>query len=205
MPETRPTVPDIQAQYAAQVAADLERNIKEQERIATEAAALEEQLSILRRDHAVLASVQQALGSKAPAGPTPKDAVTGNGGRAKAPAARATRTKPAVPRQKKPAADKPKSSEPKAQSSDQKEPEQPAKTTLVTLVREHLDKQTEPRSSAEITTGLLQAHPDRTIKATVVRTTVEGLVAKGHAHRSKQGSSVFYSAAPATPAQSADA
>ncbi|MFI1487980.1 hypothetical protein [Streptomyces sp. NPDC020747] len=49
-----------------------------------------------------------------------------------------------------------------------------------------------PASSA-----LPQAHPDRTIKTTVVRTTVEGLVARSHAHRTKQGSSVFYTATTA--------
>ncbi|MFC4464651.1 hypothetical protein ACFPH6_08790 [Streptomyces xiangluensis] len=34
----------------------------------------------------------------------------------------------------------------------------------------------------------------------VVRTTVEGLVAKGHAHRTKQGSSVYYTASETAPA-----
>jgi len=53
-----------------------------------------------------------------------------------------------------------------------------------------LGVQTDLSSSA-----LTQAHPDRTIKTTVVRTTVEGLVARSHAHRTKQGSSVFYTAA----------
>ncbi|GAA2644227.1 hypothetical protein [Streptomyces vastus] len=33
-----------------------------------------------------------------------------------------------------------------------------------------------------------------------MRTTVEGLVAKGHVHRTKQGASVFYTAAPTKPA-----
>jgi len=50
----------------------------------------------------------------------------------------------------------------------------------------------------QITTALTQAHPDRTIKTTVVRTTLENLVAKSRVHRTKQGSSVFYTAA-ATP------
>ncbi|MGI5041680.1 hypothetical protein ACM9HB_35195, partial [Streptomyces sp. JAC128] len=53
-------------------------------------------------------------------------------------------------------------------------------------------------------TALGQAHPDRNIKTTVVRTTVEGLVAKSHAQRTKQGSSVYYTTTntpePATPA-----
>jgi hypothetical protein len=36
------------------------------------------------------------------------------------------------------------------------------------------------------------------VKTTVVRTTLEGLVAKSHAHRTKQGSSVFYTTVAAS-------
>ncbi|MFD9204225.1 BlaI/MecI/CopY family transcriptional regulator, partial [Streptomyces anthocyanicus] len=75
-----------------------------------------------------------------------------------------------------------------------------AKPTLVELIREHLGRQSEPRSSAEVATALAQAHPEREIKPKVVRTTVEGLVAKGQVQRSKQGSSVFYTTSKAAPA-----
>jgi hypothetical protein len=73
--------------------------------------------------------------------------------------------------------------------------------TLVTLVREYLAQQSEPLSAAEITAALTRTHPERTVRPTVVRTTAEGLVAKGQAHRSKQGTSVFYTAvgAPSVP------
>ncbi|MEU6098600.1 hypothetical protein [Streptomyces sp. NPDC047079] len=47
---------------------------------------------------------------------------------------------------------------------------------------------------AEVATALGQAHPERGIKTTVVRTTLEGLVAKNQAKRTKQGASVFYTA-----------
>ncbi|GAA5206769.1 hypothetical protein [Streptomyces thinghirensis] len=66
--------------------------------------------------------------------------------------------------------------------------------TLVELVRNHLVEQNEPRSAAEVTTALGQANSGRTIKTTVVRTTLEGLVAKNQAQRSKQGTSVYYTA-----------
>ncbi|MER6923997.1 hypothetical protein ABT314_34445, partial [Streptomyces spiralis] len=52
----------LTSQYAAQVAGDLENNLKEQERISEEIAALQEQLAALQQDHAVLVNVQQALG-----------------------------------------------------------------------------------------------------------------------------------------------
>ncbi|MFF4749312.1 hypothetical protein ACWD5R_34375 [Streptomyces sp. NPDC002514] len=67
--------------------------------------------------------------------------------------------------------------------------------TLVELVRRHLTAQNEPRSAAEVTSALATAHPERGIKPTVVRTTLEGLVAKNAAQRTKQGSSVYYTAA----------
>ncbi|MFD8392991.1 BlaI/MecI/CopY family transcriptional regulator [Streptomyces sp. NPDC059680] len=76
---------------------------------------------------------------------------------------------------------------------------------MVELIRSHLTEQSEPRSAAEVASTLSQAHPERGIKTTVVRTTLEGLVAKNQAQRTKQGSSVFYTAPgsteqPATPA-----
>ncbi|MFF5595458.1 hypothetical protein ACFY7K_27385 [Streptomyces althioticus] len=79
---------------------------------------------------------------------------------------------------------------------------------LVDLVRRHLDEQKEPRSAAEVATALGQAHPGRTVKVTVVRSTLEGLVARNQAQRSKQGTSVFYTAPDAStpaPERTADA
>ncbi|WP_431040290.1 hypothetical protein [Streptomyces sp. P9-1] len=79
---------------------------------------------------------------------------------------------------------------------------------LVDLVRRHLDEQKEPRSAAEVATALGQAHPGRTVKVTVVRSTLEGLVARNQAQRSKQGTSVFYTAPDAStpaPERAADA
>ncbi|MER7490789.1 hypothetical protein ABTY20_33900, partial [Streptomyces sp. NPDC126497] len=65
---------------------------------------------------------------------------------------------------------------------------------LVELVRRHLGEQSEPRSAAEVADALGRAHPGRTVKTTVVRSTLEGLVARNQAQRTKQGSSVFYTA-----------
>ncbi|MFI1830821.1 hypothetical protein ACH41E_30935 [Streptomyces sp. NPDC020412] len=76
-----------------------------------------------------------------------------------------------------------------------------AQPTLVELIRRHLVEQGEPRSAAEVTAALSKVHPDRNIKATVVRTTLEGLVARNLAHRTKQGTSVFYTTPDATQQQ----
>ncbi|MCZ4507175.1 BlaI/MecI/CopY family transcriptional regulator [Streptomyces sp. ActVer] len=195
MSEVESATTELKTQYAAQVAADLERNTKEQERIGAEVAAFQEQLSALQHDQALLVNLQRTLGAESlEAGSSEEESVTA--------------AKPSLPRQasaetksgrrKKATAAKPKkaaakTAEPKASAPAAKLP------TLVELIHNHLGRQSEPRSSAEISTALAQAHPDRDIKPKVVRTTVEGLVAKGHVQRTKQGSSVFYTAAE-TPA-----
>ncbi|MFF5011260.1 hypothetical protein ACFY3G_51865 [Streptomyces phaeochromogenes] len=192
MSEVQASSTELTSQYIAQITGDLERNTKEQERIGVEVEALQEQLRTLQHDHTVLVNMQQALGGASPASEA------------------ATKTAVSVPRQaaepkrsrsKKTAAagaGKAATKKPAAEASSAKAPKAAGKPSLVDLIRNHLKQQNEPRSAAEISSALTQAHPDRTIKTTVVRTTVEGLVAKSHAHRTKQGSSVFYTAATAT-------
>jgi hypothetical protein len=51
------------AERITQVAGDLESNLKEQERIGAEIAALQQHLAALQRDHSVLVTIQRALGS----------------------------------------------------------------------------------------------------------------------------------------------
>jgi cell division septum initiation protein DivIVA len=209
MPETTTHATELASQYIAQVTGDLEANVKEQERINAEISSLQEQLAALQHDHSVLVNMQQALGiTTAPAGPAaePESAAVPSPRRKKASAAPGGKQKTlksvAVPRKR--AAGKP-----AAKATGAAKAAQP---TLVELLRRHLAEQKEPRSAAEISTALGQAHPDRDIAAKVVRVTLEGLVAKSQAERSKQGRSVFYAApasesmaAPETEAQSEDA
>ncbi|MFI1972041.1 hypothetical protein [Streptomyces cinnamoneus] len=177
----------IKEQYALKVAADLERNTKEQERLGAEADALADQLRALQRDHALLLSVQQALAGENSSAQTPAETSE-----AAVPKPRASAAGPKPARQKKGTGARAKKRSTKdTGTATAAKSEGP---TLVSLVRDHLSRQSEPRSAAEIAAAITQAHPDRTVKPTVVRTTVEGLVAKGHAQRSKQGSSVFYTA-----------
>ncbi|GAX58239.1 hypothetical protein [Streptomyces olivochromogenes] len=181
---------ELTSQYIAQVTGDLERNAKEQERIGQEIEALQEQLHALQHDHTVLVNMQQALGDASPA------------------AEMDTATTPSVPHQvsAEPKQSKPKkaaargakktaSKKPAAKAPSAKASTEATKPTLVDLIRSHLKQESEPRSAAEISAALTQSHPDRSVKTTVVRTTLEGLVAKSHAHRTKQGSSVFYTTA----------
>ncbi|MFD7934094.1 hypothetical protein ACFV4T_06095 [Streptomyces sp. NPDC059755] len=201
---------ELTSQYTAQVTADLERNTKEQERVGVEIAALQEQLASLQRDHAVLVNIQQAIDAvpvpdttAPPSGNVPVPAPR----KKAAPSGTGKRTRPSKKTQpsRQTAAQSAQSADKAAGKSAGKtagkpsagkaEVAQPAQPTLVDLVRRHLTEQSEPRSAAEIATALGQAHPERAIKTTVIRTTLEGLVAKTQAQRSKQGSSVFYTAA----------
>ncbi|WP_028806791.1 hypothetical protein [Streptomyces sp. 303MFCol5.2] len=197
---------ELTSQYTAQVTADLERNTKEQERVGVEIAALQEQLASLQRDHAVLVNIQQAIDAvpvpdttAPPSGNVPVPAPR----KKAAPSGTAKRTRPskktqpssktaALPAQ---TAGKTAGKPAGKPGAGKAEAAQTAQPTLVDLVRRHLTEQSEPRSAAEIATALGQAHPERAIKTTVIRTTLEGLVAKAQAQRSKQGSSVFYTAA----------
>ncbi|MEU7470085.1 hypothetical protein AB0A94_16415 [Streptomyces sp. NPDC044984] len=237
MSENSTAATDLTSQYSAQVAGDLERNVKEQERVTAEIAALQEQLTVLQHDHTLLVNMRQALGlasapaeavgtpepvavstsqpvntpeaveapeaDTAPGGatvPAPRKkggarpAATSNEEKPKRARKTAARTasgksassgkstrKPPAAKTERPKTEKPKTERPKTDGPK-----------LVELVRRHLEEQNEPRSAAEVAGALGQAHPERAIKTTVVRSTLEGLVARNQAQRTKQGSSVFY-------------
>ncbi|MEU6497090.1 hypothetical protein ABZ890_43180 [Streptomyces sp. NPDC046984] len=195
MPEST-TATGLTSQYAAQVIRDLERNVQEQERINADIAALHEQLTTLQSDHSVLVNVQQALGiASAPVQPAAApESSTVPAPREKASvepsAGKRTLAKKDTTAQSGTAAKKsaPKKPARKAAGAPMSQP------TLVELVRHHLTEQSHPRSAGEVATALGTAHPERGIKTTVVRTTLENLVAKSQAQRTKQGSSVYYTA-----------
>ncbi|MCL7369034.1 hypothetical protein [Streptomyces ardesiacus] len=257
---TMQSATELASQYSVQVNDDLERNVKEQERVSAEITALQQQLAALQHDHALLVNMQQALGITSPAqSPAAAEPAAGaatvpapRGGTAAGPGAgrrtrgkkaasspkRATASKTGAGPAAKPAAKKAagpaaktqakaatgapagapakastktatkttakSGTKPAAKSGAKSAAKKaPARPTLVELVREHLAGQREPRSAAEVATALGEAHTGRTVKTTVVRTTLEGLVARNQAQRTKQGTSVYYTAteAPApTPA-----
>lgn len=171
MPEGNPT---LQTQYAKQVDADLERNTREQERIRSEAAALQAQLETLQKDHELLVSMQAALGT--PPGKKAKAAKT-------ATVPRARRAKAGSDNDKRPG----KAAEPKAAAKTNKTV--PPLRELVVAV---LAKHQEPRSAAEVAQELAQEHPERTLSVTVVRNALETSVAKNQSERTKQQKSVYY-------------
>jgi hypothetical protein len=197
VPDTQ-TPTELTSQYTAQVIGDLERNSKEQERIGAEIDALQEQLNALRHDHAVLTNLQRALGATSdPTEADPEPTVATSVPRQKAPGTSAKSTDGKRTRTRKTGAVK----DVAARTSAAKKPTAEATSTqptLIELIRRYLTEQREPRSAAEVSSALGQTHPDRRIQTNVVRTTLENLVARSHAHRAKQGSSVFYTTVDAT-------
>ncbi|MFI6340805.1 hypothetical protein [Streptomyces sp. NPDC050535] len=188
MAESTPEATNLKAQYTAQVTADLERNAKEQEHVGAEIAALQEQLDALRHDQDLLANVRQALDGKGAA-------ATPEGGSVAAAAAtlppQQTSAAPGARRQRKTAT----KSRKVTAAGNATAPSAVRAPTLGELIRNHLLQQPEPRSAAEVTTALAEAHTERNANGKVVRMALEGLVAKGHVHRTKQKKSVFYSVA----------
>jgi len=190
----------VTSQYLTRVADDLEQNLKEQERLGAEIAVLQGQLAEVEADRAVLLSLQETLGTAStPTSPAAEPEPTAADADEKESAAPAKAKKA---RAKKPAA-APRKSAGKREKAAAKSAE-PRQPSLVSLARTFLTSQTEPRSAAEVAEALAKQHPDRDIKTTVVRTTLEGLVAKNHAQRNKQGSSVFYTAPDSTESSADD-
>jgi hypothetical protein len=167
MPDPQTSTTELVTQYSSQLASDLERNVQEQDRIRSEIDELQGRLLALQHDHSVLATMQQALESGIPVQQAPASTGRRSAG---------TDYDYGLPGG---------SAGPRRRQN---------KPTLVALIRAYLAQQSEPSSAAEIAAALSEAHPDRIIKTTVVRTTLEGLVARSTAQRLKQGHSVFYAA-----------
>ncbi|WP_307134795.1 hypothetical protein [Streptomyces aurantiacus] len=170
MSDTAAQIDDVASEYVARVEQDLADNAEEQERTGREIEAMRQRLDRLRRNQAVLMGVRSVLISER--GQEPAQAVS------------------SVPAKETATGEE--------EASGQVVTREPrggvkgAKPTLVDLVCSHLSGQSEPRSAGEVTEDITRSHPDRQPKITVVRATLESLVAQGRVRRSKQGRSVFY-------------
>ncbi|MFI1769856.1 hypothetical protein ACH41H_48945 [Streptomyces sp. NPDC020800] len=188
MTEGQNETTNLQPRYAAQLAEDLKRNMLTQDRLTGELTALEERLQTLRRNHALLVTMQQALGDA-------DTAAGGAGEEGKAPAtvphqAKAQRNGSAKAiRSPKPAATKAPTATPSSVHGKGS-----GAPTLRELVVSQVSRKTQPTSAQEVTDALAAVYPERNIKITVVRSTLEAMVAKGSVRRDKHGKAVFYSA-----------
>ncbi|MFJ9852807.1 hypothetical protein [Streptomyces sp. NPDC101150] len=177
------------------------------EHVAAKLKSITQQIDDLQQLKTKLEDLQEHLGT----GPgneadTPQlpEADTQPAQPATVPAARRAKAAAAKPRSKSAAAKapggtkKPRAAKRVSAKARSKSP------TRVDLLLELLSEQ--PRTVAELTQLLTQEHPNRAARETVVRNTLENsLVAKGLAHRSKQGRNVFYSHPTPTPESSTDA
>ncbi|WP_308343623.1 hypothetical protein [Streptomyces sp. MK37H] len=195
---------NLKSQYAAQINTDLERNSADHERLSAEITALQQQLLVLEKNRALLLGMRQSLGDEA-TGDVPENTdVSGSDDGASGARKSADRSTTDNPKKKTDTTSgKRKGTE--SGRSRTKRVREAGVPTLRDLIRDDLAQHAEPRSAAEVTAALTQALPDREVKATVVRSTLESLVAKGEAHRTKQQRSVFYSvAAPDAAAGTAE-
>ncbi|MER7046351.1 hypothetical protein [Streptomyces jumonjinensis] len=205
----------IQERYAAQFAADLENNRKEQETITTKIAEHQDRLAHLQTEERWLAGMQGTL-ADAPAASTGStdssvDADSAEADSAEAPAPgvvprprRPKKTAGATGRSRSKAAAKPvekaapkaaeKKAVKKAEKKVAKSPE-PGRPTLRELVTALLvGRSGEPLMVSDVVRELTETHPERVASTQVVRNALEGLVAKGSIERERKQGSVMYTA-----------
>ncbi|MFD6275115.1 hypothetical protein ACFWFI_06005 [Streptomyces sp. NPDC060209] len=186
MSENTPTS-GISADYAQRITDDLEANRSEQDRARAELTRLQDELIQLEEGEQILVKMQDVLGAaEKPAAPKSK----GRKAAASVPAARGAKSRTATQKR---------GGGPKSRAGQQTAPEETAtpkgagEPTWRELVTGYLSDQREPKSAAEVTAALTEAHPQRTTQVAVVRNTLEQGVAHGLLERSKQGRSVYYS------------
>ncbi|MET8454120.1 hypothetical protein [Streptomyces sp. NPDC005209] len=200
----------IQDKYAGRFATDLEANCGEQESLRVRLEQLQAEEEVLLRLQSALAAVPADPGSAASgapdaavtepqdlthapeeaAVPQPRHQETSSSG---VPAKKSTvkRTAPARKAAKKTTAKEP---------ADKSAAKKAAEPSLGDLLKQILDRHPgEPRTAAEVTSELEKEYPERARNATIVRNTLERLVAKSAVERTKQKSTVLYAShGPAT-------
>ncbi|MFF1257557.1 hypothetical protein ACFVZT_12100 [Streptomyces sp. NPDC058321] len=150
----------LASQYIAQVTGDLERNIKEQERLGAEIDALQQQLGALQHDHSVLVSMQEALGGANPAGEADTTAEPTVPRQAIAVPRHIKPTKAATTSANATAAKRSAARASSAKAPPAKAPNADTNPTLINLIRCHVEQQSEPLSTTEVSAALTQAYPD---------------------------------------------
>ncbi|WP_425840862.1 hypothetical protein [Streptomyces fractus] len=222
MSDTTPQT-ELKSRYADRIRDDIAQNESELKRISGEISALQAQLGTLEENRALLESMLKSLGSGDVLPPLPAPATEKAAGKAagKVPRQKARDTTTPKPAQAKKAREtaaapakaaksaKPAkaaaATKPTASAAPAAEKTEPQGSTLVELIVSQLGAETSPRSAAEITSTLQKAYPKREFSTKVVRNTLEALVAKARAERTRQQRSVFYVATPGSAAPAKEA
>ncbi|MDX2709634.1 BlaI/MecI/CopY family transcriptional regulator [Streptomyces sp. PA03-6a] len=195
-----PTAPHqettIQREYLRRLDEDLARNAGAQQDAADTITRWQEHLASLKKESAWLADLKSTLSQQAPAlvaeRPSNQAPSIGEGDEG-APAqalpsprtARASLTGAPSRGMRTSAANR---------SLGTKQGTARRTPTLGSLIVELLAEHGQPRTATEVTTALASAHPDRSPRTPVVRSTLEHLVAKSSVSRHKQGITVYYTA-----------
>ncbi|MGW2339573.1 hypothetical protein [Streptomyces sp. NPDC001661] len=208
MSDTTPQT-ELKARYADRIRDDIAHNESELKRISEEITSLQAELGTLEENRTLLESMLKSIGSgELPPLPVPAPEKAAGKAAAKVPRQKSRDTTAPKPAQAKKAresaapAKAAKAAKPAKAASATKpsapaaEKSAPQGSTLVELIVSQLDSETSPRSAAEITSTLQKAHPKREFSTKVVRNTLEALVAKARAERTRQQRSVFYVASP---------
>ncbi|MFE2103626.1 BlaI/MecI/CopY family transcriptional regulator [Streptomyces sp. NPDC059468] len=205
----------IQDRYAFQFAADLEKNVTEQQELQARLDRLRTEEEWLRGALGSLpdAQVQEGaadaaqLSAQAPAAPEEAPVPQPRQEEA-APAGQAARTRKGTVKKTAKAAKKTTAKAPVKEATAKEPVKKTAKKaaakktaagsgepTLGDLLLSILAKQpSEPRTAGEVAGALEQAFPERARDINTVRNTLERLVAKSRVERTKQGSTVYYTA-----------
>ncbi|MFI5519749.1 hypothetical protein [Streptomyces platensis] len=186
------------SEFAAQVAAKLESIAKEMDELQKLKVKLEDLQKHLGTGGRKAAVAPQAAEPE-PAATKPATVPPARRAQATAPKAKPAAKPPAKAAKSTTAKKKPRKAKAARSTAGRRS------STRADRVLGLLDEQ--PRTVAEMTKLLAQEHPEHAAPETAVRNTLEtSLVAKGLAHRSKQGRTVFYSRpAAGAEAQGADA
>lgn len=186
----------ISEDYAQRINDDLAANRSEQDQARAELARLQDELIRLEEGEQILVKMQEVLG-----GAGKPVARKGSGRRAAASVPAARRAKGKTSAQKGESGSKSSARAAQQTPADRTTPKGAGEPTWRELVTGYLVEQREPKSAAEVTAALTEAHPKRPAQVAVVRNTLEHGVAQGLLERSKQGRSVYYSPVSAADRQ----
>ncbi|WP_414719916.1 hypothetical protein [Streptomyces sp.] len=179
----------ISEDYAQRINDDLAANRSEQDQARAELTRLQDELIRLEEGEQILVKMQEVLGGAG------KPAARKGGARKAAtsvPAARRAKGAAAAPKEGTGAKSRVRAAQ-RTSTGKAASPKEAGEPTWRELVTGYLVDQREPKSAAEVTAALTEAHPKRPAQVTVVRNTLEHGVAQGLLERSKQGRSVYYS------------
>lgn len=205
---------DVKERYAAQFAADLERNRAEQQQIREQVATLAERLALLESEEVLLADLSGRVSPPPASAPEQQTAATPEPTGPDADAPSDTSSGAVIPgsRQGRPSRSgagrvkKVKATAATAGSGTVKgvETEETGKPTLRAAILQLLRQHREPRTAKEVMEEVTRAYPHLTPTGGVIRDALSAHVSKSLVERDKRQGAVWYSATSPEPAAEDD-